>query len=236
MSSFQTSPLGVLTRKFNPTSLDDIAEGTVKYPDFSPAITGYTFMYLKRVPYGATNWDYSEYILSALSRGYTLPQITMSENTFDSFNPISLPGKVNIGTDFSVKMIDTTSLFATHLFADWFKLIRPLSNDALSSLNSDLLKKIKPGLYVEKYSTDIIVFTTDPGLLEVTAAVLLKGAWPSNLPMDILSTEISGVDAYTFTQNFKVKQTTPIGKYSDILEYFSGNILPQLRSVYDTIE
>lgn len=236
MSNFQISPLGVLTRKFNSATLDDVVSDTIRFPEFSPAITGYTFMYLRKIPADVSKLKYSEYVLSALSRGFTLPQITLSENTFDSFNPISLPGKLNIGSDFSVKLIDTTSLFATHLFSNWVKLIRPLSNDALSKKSKNLIKRIKPGVYVEQYSTDIMIFTTDPGLLEVTAAVLLIGAWPSNLPMDILSTEISGVDAYTFTQNFKVKQTLPLSKDSGALDYISDNILPQLRSSYDSIE
>jgi len=200
--------------------------------DFSPGVTGYTFAVFGRFSASMLSSFFgsnSTIALATLSRGYTAPTVSISENTYNAYENYVTPGKLNVSKDLSVRFVDDALGSLMGFFKLWFSIIRPMDTETYH-IHQQMTQKISGAAYRLLYYGSLIVFSTDPSLSIVTDAVGFLDIWPTTYPMDILNVEISNTEAATFTANFKVNRFMP--RSDDLISMCETEYLPYYKS-YD---
>ena len=181
--------------------------GDIPNYGFDPSITGYIHIIIDGVSPNLIKSGYTmdknsfPGAISTLSRGFTLPELSLNELTFNGMLNIKMPGGIQMGSELSIRFMDSQDLQLTNFFSNLFNNMRPTPIQGFDDSIHKKLSKLK-GIEYELQSTyNALIFTTDPALDLVTAAVGCFGLWPKSFPKDHLNIEINNVDLYTFTQN-----------------------------------
>jgi hypothetical protein len=208
------------------------------FVNMSPAITGYVFAFFTNFPdvlvdkyFGIA--DRANYAIATAATGFTMPQISTDGIQTGVYQPNVFPGKVSYGKELSIKFFDFTELYLTTLFQEWYGLVSPYDSETLN-MSKQCYKRISFANYKLTYYGSVLIFTTDPTVTKVTNAMVCYDIWPTNLPTDILSQEISGNNLYTFNMNFKVNQVQPISRtYFPLIEGIFLNKLKEGEVIKD---
>jgi len=199
--------------------------------DFAPAVTGYTYAIFGSFSTELLNMFFNsdtQVALATLSRGYTAPNVSINDLIFKGYEDYSIPGKLTVSKEVSIRFIDTQEGSLMDFFKFWFSLIKPMDEQSYR-LHQQMTKKISGSVYQLLYYGSVIIFTTDPTLGKVIDAVGFIDIWPTNYPMDMMNIEISNVDLLTFTMNFKFNRFMP--RTQELIDTCQNVYLPIYKSL-----
>ena len=181
----------------------------LKY-DFDPAVKGYIHVIIDGLTKEFINASKSikssdlYYAIPTLARGFVLPELSLNEIVYEGMVNIKRPGRLQVGSQLSIRFMDTQELNLTNLFISLLHNMRPqpISTNN-NTIHSELVKQYGND-YNYQATLNLLFFTTDPSLTVVTSAISTIGVWPTSMPKDHFETEIGDVTLHTFTQNFSV--------------------------------
>lgn len=182
--------------------------GDIPQYGFDPSITGYIHVIIDGINSNFIragsfmNKETFSGAISTLSRGFTLPELSLNELSFNGMLNIKMPGGIQMGSELSIRFIDSHDLQLTNFFIALFNAMRPTPINGVNDTMHNRMTKLKGNSYELQSTYNALIFTTDPGLDLVTSAVGCFGLWPKSFPKDHLNIEINNVELYTFTQNF----------------------------------
>jgi len=181
--------------------------GDIPHYGFDPSITGYIHIIIDGISpeliRAGSTMDKKSFpgAISTLSRGFTLPELSLNELSFNGMLNIKMPGGIQMGSELSVRFMDSQDLQLTNFFINLFNNMRPTPIQGVDDSIHKRLTKLKGNDYELQSTHNALIFTTDPALDLVTSAVGCFGLWPKSFPKDHLNIEINNVELYTFTQN-----------------------------------
>jgi len=199
--------------------------------DFAPAVTGYTYALFGSFGTEFLNQFFNsstQIALATLSRGYTAPSVSINEVNYKGYEDYTIPGKLNVGKEVTIRFIDTQEGNLMDFFKSWFSIIKPMDRESYQ-IHQQMTKKINGAIYQLLYYGSVVVFTTDPTLGRVIDAVGFIDMWPTSYPMDIMNIEISNVDLLTFSVNFKFNRFMPRTK--NLIDTCQNSYLPVYKSL-----
>jgi len=207
--------------------------GDIPNYGFDPSIAGYIHIIIDGInpnfiKSGLTMDSFTfSGAISTLSRGFTLPELSINELSFNGMLNIKMPGGIQMGSELSIRFIDSHDLQLTNFYSYLFNNMRPTPIRGSDDELHKKLSKLKGNEYILQSTYNALIFTTDPALDLVTSAVGCFGLWPKSYPKDHLNIEISSIDLYTFTQNLSCSYIYTGAELKDLAQ-------DQLNNLRDT--
>lgn len=173
-----------------------------------PYLTGYYYVLFTRVP-SFIETDITNQIFQVTQNAVTLPDVTLNSTEvvtgFGGAGKMNYATSVDVGTDFSIKFLETTGMPIINTIAQWQEAIRD-TNTGLSTLKDYNLKS---------YSGEVLVILTKPQFVNgqytvannprsfIEKAFFFDRAFPTNVPFSNLNQDIASSDKVEHDIPFK---------------------------------
>lgn len=135
-------------------------------------------------------------LLESITRSVTIPGKTLNSTEITGIGGIKfvVPTTIEIDNNITVKFLELENNPVTTIFSTWCRLIKD-SKTGASNLRGDWYSK-------EKYSTNLLYYTTKPDLVSIQYAAFYAGVWPKKDPADMHSFDLEAADRVEIDMDF----------------------------------
>lgn len=201
-TSFGVTNENILTRKFGGTTV-----GVA-----TPYTSGQFFLWFEPLPSALSIYldelgsgvsiDDAQKILAASCLSVTPPGGTLNSVEFTGLGGVkwSVPGNLELGTEFSAKFLEFSKTPILNIFHSWIKMIRDYRLGISDILQDD---EEGEGWMKSKYAATAYYWTTAPDGITVEYYACYDGVYPTKDPQDLYSGDVETVGKLDVEQTFK---------------------------------